>query len=935
VSSTKKKQFLQRINYTRIPPYVILLLSVFFCKVAVNGNLSTLILSYFSPSKNYKMKKTTFYLTLLIGLVLSCSRATAQIVHTESFDATQFLPTGWVAVGTAPDWARTTTLATPLTGGPHSGTGMARMRNQSASTAALTETICTPVFDLSGRGTNTVPVSFWIHRDSLMATNFDSLGVFVNTAANLTGATKIGTVARNRSINVPDTKSVNGWYQYTFDIPIAFSGSSNYVLLQATVYGPSATARRLYIDDVSWTEFPPVCAGTPSPGTTVASTSIICGGSGAATLSLTAPSTGTGITYDWYESTAVTGPFTLLGANMASISTGTITATHYYFSQVSCTGSGLSANSDTIAVTVNPNAAPVVSITALNDTICRNDTLVLTANGANTYLWSTTFNPNLSTASTLSDVPQNTTTYSLIGYDALGCPSTSVSQTIVVGRRPTINALTISNDTICANGSSIITVNATSGVGGGGGGGVTLYYNWNPAVGTTNTVTVTPTITTDYMVTVVGQYGCFTLDTATVTVNPLLISPVVSVTPDSLNICQGNQGSTTQLVATSSVLSSTYSWSSSNGTPITSTSDSLTVTIGNNSVTYTVTATDPANGCGSAAHATIYIRPVPNVNLTSQNTTVCLNGSTTLNTQVTNTQGTSISLYAFNYTPTAPSTQTTLYTPLASGNVFVQVTSPYGCSRIDSLMITVDSSLLSPSLALNASAITLCSDNLAAVNLVAVTDAVNGSFSWTPFAVNQNNDSITVNPTVSTNYGVTVTDANGCSTAATTTVTVEAAPVAGFTTSAMPSMDVTFTNTSTNATTYLWDFGDGTTSTLQDPSHTYTSSGNYTVLLIAVNDAGCDDTTAMVLQAQTNGVDELTDDFIVYPNPVTDQFTIAGSLVKNVTMSCVTATGNVLFTQLLNADSTTVDVANLPTGLYFIELMNETGMKSVYQLVKK
>lgn len=49
-------------------------------------------------------------------------------------------------------------------------------------------------------------------------------------------------------------------------------------------------------------------------------------------------------------------------------------------------------------------------------------------------------------------------------------------------------------------------------------------------------------------------------------------------------------------------------------------------------------------------------------------------------------------------------------------------------------------------------------------------------------------------------------------------------------------MEVTFTNFSINAATYLWDFGDGDTSTAQHPSHFYNTAGNYTVQLIVT---GC------------------------------------------------------------------------------------------------
>ena len=46
---------------------------------------------------------------------------------------------------------------------------------------------------------------------------------------------------------------------------------------------------------------------------------------------------------------------------------------------------------------------------------------------------------------------------------------------------------------------------------------------------------------------------------------------------------------------------------------------------------------------------------------------------------------------------------------------------------------------------------------------------------------------------------------------------------------------VNFTNTSQNATSYVWDFGNGTQSTLTNPSTTYTNPGFYTVKLIAQN----------------------------------------------------------------------------------------------------
>ena len=60
------------------------------------------------------------------------------------------------------------------------------------------------------------------------------------------------------------------------------------------------------------------------------------------------------------------------------------------------------------------------------------------------------------------------------------------------------------------------------------------------------------------------------------------------------------------------------------------------------------------------------------------------------------------------------------------------------------------------------------------------------------------------------------------------------AVVASFTLQEDPTIDgVTFTNTSTGADTYLWNFGDGTTSTEKNPTHAYEGSGYYTIKLTA------------------------------------------------------------------------------------------------------
>lgn len=74
-------------------------------------------------------------------------------------------------------------------------------------------------------------------------------------------------------------------------------------------------------------------------------------------------------------------------------------------------------------------------------------------------------------------------------------------------------------------------------------------------------------------------------------------------------------------------------------------------------------------------------------------------------------------------------------------------------------------------------------------------------------------------------------------------IVVMALPIADFRGDNLKScsapLSVQFTNLSTNADSYLWSFGDSSSSTLQNPNHIYTSEGSFTVTLIATSRFGC------------------------------------------------------------------------------------------------
>jgi PKD repeat protein len=85
----------------------------------------------------------------------------------------------------------------------------------------------------------------------------------------------------------------------------------------------------------------------------------------------------------------------------------------------------------------------------------------------------------------------------------------------------------------------------------------------------------------------------------------------------------------------------------------------------------------------------------------------------------------------------------------------------------------------------------------------------------------------------------------------------------------------TFSDASTNAVTWLWDFGDGNTSTLQNPVHTYATGGNYTVNLVVSGPFGCLASFTQTVSAPVGIADGIVASLQVSPNPFRADFQVA------------------------------------------------------------
>ncbi len=201
-----------------------------------------------------------------------------------------------------------------------------------------------------------------------------------------------------------------------------------------------------------------------------------------------------------------------------------------------------------------------------------------------------------------------------------------------------------------------------------------------------------------------------------------------------------------------------------------------------------------------------------------------------------------------------------------------------------------------------------------------------------------NNSTFTVNPNSTTTYSLTsLSDANGCNTnnfIASATVNVNQSPNADFNRSINKST-VTFTDQSSNdAISWNWNFGDSTSSTQQNPVHTYSFTGIKQVRLNVSNALGCvDEYVENILIMVLTGIEglEFGETINLFPNPTQDQLSIEIKLKtsESVNIEILSTDGKVLKNESSLSKSTDhqieMNVKDLPSGMYILKFSLSDG----------
>ncbi len=558
------------------------------------------------------------------------------------------------------------------------------------------------------------------------------------------------------------------------------------------------------------------CTGTASftitqPSVLAASsvsTNVTCFGGADGTATATVSGGTTPYFYTWQPSGGN-------AANATGLSAGTYT----------CIIVDINGCATTTTVTITEPPAFTASISGANISCFggSNGTATVTpSGGAGGYQYSWSSGGNAATENGLA-----AGSYSVTVTDANGCTATaSITLTEPNLLSLATSGLAASCFNSCDGQVSVIATGGTQPFG----------FLWS-------TGCITPSCTTicagTYTITVTDANGCTANSLVTIT-EPTALTQSLSSTPSN---CIANDG-TASTTVNGGTGPYTYNWQPGNGNA------AMHSNIGTGM--YTVTVTD-ANNCISVD--SVFVANTSGLSLSSgpvMNAS-CFGACDGSLTAIVN--GTPP--YTYSWSPSGGNAATA--SNLCAGTYTCTITDADGCWNTISLTVTEPTVL---SVSTPAASTVICNGDNATLSAAGLGATPGYSYNWMPG--NLPGNAPVVSPASTTTYTVTVTDANGCTTTGTETVTVNPTPVAaliGLPLSGCAPLHVVFSDQSVVAspgviTTWLWDFGDGNSSALQNPVHDYQIPGTYPVTITVTTADGCKSTLT------------LNNYIIVHPDPV-------------------------------------------------------------------
>lgn len=401
--------------------------------------------------------------------------------------------------------------------------------------------------------------------------------------------------------------------------------------------------------------------------------------------------------------------------------------------------------------------------------------------------------------------------------------------------------------------------------------------------------------------------------------NPKFYNLAAPAVTSTVTYCQGETASA--LTATG-VVGNTFKWytQETGGNAVTTAPIPSTTAAG--TFQYYVSQNNTAGDESPRTLITVVVNALPSTPIITANgpTSFCTGGSVTLSSSSTtgNLWSNTFNTQDINVT--------------TSGAYTVTVTNTDGCSSTSNAVnVSVSNS---PVPTISSTATSACEGET-----ISLTSSTADSYLWSNGATTQ-----TIDVTADGIFTVltTNTDAcNGVGTSAPITLTFGVVPtaVASFTTSGTV---VTFTNTSSGATTYSWDFGDQTNSSATNPVHAFAGNGSYTVILTATN-GNCSDTTHLTVVLSV-GIEELETigQAVIYPNPAQNEVNVGVYLneATEVAINIYDVTGKLVaegYKGLMNSGENTVklNTTDLNSGLYSTVITTGKSVKNLRLILTK
>lgn len=550
---------------------------------------------------------------------------------------------------------------------------------------------------------------------------------------------------------------------------------------------------------------------------------------------------------------------------------------------------------DSVSLSATVNPLPVAAFAF--DTVCQGtaNTLINQSLASTGWNWDFGDGSPLNTSNSPTHIYSSAGTYNvqLVSSNSFGCTDTITHQVIV--RPNPVAAFT--STTACFTYETSFTDNSVSPV----------SWDWNFGDGSATVTIASPLYvypaagTYNATQTVTNIFGC----TNSIT-QPVIVNPVPVAAFSNSTVCLGQSSAFTDLTSGSPI---SWTWDFGDASAIDNSQNPshLYPLAGNYNVTLIASG---GSGCLDTITNSITVNPVPTANFSFAS--VCTNDTMFFNSTSLGTPDTFTWDFGDGFTDNSndPSPQH-VYSSAATYNV--TLTAGYaltGCTNSVTIPVTAYP-LTVPAF----SSTTPCL-NVATVFSDATTNAPS-QWLWnfgdgSPLSSSQNPSHIYGVPGT---YSVTLVTQNifGCRDSVTFNATVNPLPVAAFAFDTVcANASTSFTDQSTSAVGWTWDFGDGSPlNTANSPTHVFPGNGTYNVQLVVQNVFGCTDT--------------VTHNIIVNPNPVSS-YTATTACHTYATFFTDNSTSAISW-QWDYGDATSIDNTQSPShifpnpGNYNVELL--------------